>query len=114
MCLEWVKLVLKKKGLAEEVLARFSNFYEGGITIPIINNIPGKPVPNNRLSLRQGDRPSGVWFCYGIDPLLVYLEKRLQGILVHSLPVHGPALHGPRILGTLRYLEPLRYFESLR
>ena len=36
----------------------------------------------------------GVWFCFGIDPLLVYLEKRLQGILVHSLPVEGPALPG--------------------
>ena len=94
MCLEWVKMVLRKKGLAEEVLTRFSNFYEEGITIPIINNISGKPVLNNRLSLRQGDRPSGVWFCYGIDPLLVYLEKRLQGILVHSLPVQGPALQG--------------------
>ena len=41
-----------------------------------------------------GDRPSSVWFCFGIDPLLVYLEKRLQGILIHSLPVHGPALQG--------------------
>ena len=30
------------------------------------------------------------WFAYGIDPLICFLEKRLQGILIHSLPIHGP------------------------
>ena len=94
LCLHWVKLVLEKKGLASEALDRFSNIYSDGITVPVINNIPGKAINNKRLSLRQGDRPSGVWFCYGIDPLLTYLEKRLQGILIYSLPVHGPVLHG--------------------
>jgi hypothetical protein len=94
LCLDWVKLVLRKKGVAEEALARFSNLYEEGITIPVINNLLGKPVLNNRLSLRQEDRPNGVWFCFEIDPLLVYLENRLQGILVHSLPVQGPSLLG--------------------
>ena len=94
LCLEWVKLVLRKKGAAEAALSRFSNLYAEGITIPVINNVPGRSVVNKRLSLRQGDRPSGVWFCYGIDPLLVYLERRLQGILIHSLPVQGPALQG--------------------
>ena len=94
LCLAWVKFVLRKKGLAEAALSRFSNLYDAGITIPVINNIPGRAVANNRISLRQGDRPSGIWFCYAIDPLLVYLEKRLQGILVHSLPVQGPALQG--------------------
>ena len=98
LCLEWVKQVLRKKGIAEAALDRFSNLYKDGITIPVINNVPGKPILNDRLSLRQGDRPSGVWFCYGIDPLLVYLERRLQGILIHSLPVHGPALHGQALL----------------
>ena len=67
LCLDWVKLVLRKKGLAEEALARFSNLYADGISVPIVNNIPGRPVINRRLSLRQGDRPSGVWFCFGID-----------------------------------------------
>ena len=86
-----------KKGLAEEALVRFSSIYREGITIPVINNVPGKAIINKRLSLRQGDRPSGVWFCYGIDPLLVYLEKRLLGILIHSLPVHGPVLQGQAV-----------------
>ena len=103
LCLDWVKMVLQKKGLSEGALARFTNLYKDGITVPVINNIVGKSIPNNRLSLRQGDRPSGVWFCYGIDPLLVYLEKRLQGILIHSLPVHGPVL--PDLPGPLPPLE---------
>ena len=30
------------------------------------------------------------WFAVGIDPLLVYLEKRLTGIPITSLPVAGP------------------------
>jgi hypothetical protein len=94
LCLDCVKLVLKKKGVAEEALARFSNLYANGISIPVVNNVPGSPIVNKRLSLRQGDRPSGVWFCYGTDPLLVYLDKRLQGIPIYSLPVQGPVQPG--------------------
>ena len=94
LCLDWVKKVLERKGLAEEALERFSNLYNNGITIPIVNNIKGGKIRNNRLSLRQGDRPSGIWFCYGIDPLLSYLEKRLTGIPIHSLPVAGPPVQG--------------------
>ena len=30
------------------------------------------------------------WFAYGIDPLLVFLDQNLSGILVSSLPVLGP------------------------
>ena len=45
-------------------------------------------------SLRQGDLPSVYWFSYGIDPLLLYLGKRLQGILLYSTPTLGPTLPG--------------------
>ena len=31
------------------------------------------------------------WFGIGIDPLLGYLEKRLKGIPIISLPISGPA-----------------------
>ena len=85
-------MVLKKKGLAQAALDRFFNIYREGITIPVINNIMGKVMMNRRLSLRQGDRPSGIWFCFGIDPLIMYLERRLRGILIHSVPVLGPVL----------------------
>ena len=98
LCLDWVRKVLEKKGLASEALDRFLNIYNEGISIPVVNNILGPSLINKRFSLRQGNRPSGVWFCYGIDPLLVYLERRLKGILIHSLPVHGPALAGEHFL----------------
>ena len=29
------------------------------------------------------------WFAYGIDPLIDYLDKRLKGILIHSVPIQG-------------------------
>ena len=32
------------------------------------------------------------WFSVAIDPLLVYLQRRLLGINICSLPSHGPAL----------------------
>ena len=33
-------------------------------------------------------------FSYGIDPLLTYLDKRLKGILITSVPVQGPVQPG--------------------
>jgi hypothetical protein len=92
LCLSWVGLVMTKMGLAKEAVSRFFRLYRAGITIPVINNILGDQINNNRLSLRQGDRPSGIWFCFGIEPLLIYLERRLKGILIHSSPVLGPTL----------------------
>ena len=71
LCLDWVRKVLEKKGLAKEALDRFTNLYKEVITIPVINNMFGPNIVTNRLSLRQGDRPSGIWFSFGIDPLLV-------------------------------------------
>ena len=99
LSLDWVRLVLERKGLGGQVISRFLNLYREGFTIPMVNNTLGPRLSNIRLSLRQGDRPSGIWFCYGIDPLLTYLEDRLAGIVIHSLPVSGPAQLGqPAIL----------------
>ena len=62
----------------------------------MVNNIPGAAVKNLRLTLRQGDIPSMELFSFGIDPLLVLLERVLKGILICSTPVYGPRpLHGP-------------------
>ena len=33
------------------------------------------------------------WFAFGINPLLHFLERRLEGITVASLPVLGPVQH---------------------
>ena len=68
----------------------------------MVNNIFGKSIQNHRLSLRQGDVPSMFFFAYGIDPLITFLEKRLTGILITSIPVQGPS---PEQSGPLSYLE---------
>ena len=88
----WVYLVLLKKGLKQEIVNRIMRLYQDSNSIVVVNNILGKSVPNNRGSLRQGDVPSMFWFGVGIDPLLVYLERRLQGIPIISLPQSGPSL----------------------
>ena len=56
----------------------------------VVNNLLGETFLNIRGSLRQGDVPSMFWFATGIDPLLVYLERRLKGIPITSLTVAGP------------------------
>ena len=42
--LVWVLKVMRAKGVCEEVLNRLTNIYDNCITIPVINNIPGKPL----------------------------------------------------------------------
>ena len=90
MVMNWVKLVLARKGMCEEAIARIANLYSDNLSIVVVNNVLGKVIKNTRLSIRQGDKASMEWFTYGIDPIIIYLEKRLQGILIHSTPVQGP------------------------
>ena len=90
MVMLWVFKVLSKKGLSDLVIRRLNNLYKENISIIVVNNILGRVLRNDRLSVRQGDIPSMTWFAYGIDPLLHYLDRRLTGITIHSLPALGP------------------------
>ena len=102
LCMDWVFTVLEKKGLQSEALKRLRRYYEDSTTIPIVNNIPGRKIINKRDTLRQGDCPSSTWFRYGIDPLLAYLDRRLSGIPIHSIPILGPTKkNGPKKLQPL-------------
>ena len=92
LCMDWVFEVLRKKSLQHEAIDRLKRYYNNSITIPIVYNVPGKRFTNTRLTLQQGDCPTSTWFGYGIDPLLVYLDKKLNVILIHSLPVLGPSM----------------------
>ena len=94
LCLDWSYKVLEKKGMPREVIKRLQNLYRENVAVVVVNNIPGKSIKNVRLSLKQGDLPSMHLFSFGIDPLLYYLERRLKGILITSLPVLGPVLPG--------------------
>ena len=90
LVMDWVFLVLRKKGLNEATITRIRNLYSNNITICVVNNILGRSLQNNRMSLRQGDVPSMFWFAYGIDPFLNSLISKLKGIPIYSLPVLGP------------------------
>ena len=92
MVLLWVLEVLRAKGLAEEVIHHLVNLYSNNITIVVVNNILGRKYENKRWSIRQGDRPSSILFCYGIDPHLDWLDKRLHGIPIYRMPAAGPVL----------------------
>ena len=88
--LDWVFKVMRAKGVCEDVISRLSNIYSNCITIPVVNNVPGQPLYNLRGSLRQGCPGSMGWFSVAIDPLLLLLERKLQGIKICSLPALGP------------------------
>ena len=106
MVMSWVKMVLAKKGLCEEALNRATNLYGDSLSIVVVNNVLGRAIPNIRESIRQGDKASMEWFTFGIDPVISYLEKRLTGILIHSLPIQGPV---PRPLSPPLPPQELRY-----
>ena len=92
LVMTWVFAVLKAKGLHPDVIKRLQNLYNDNITVVVVNNMLGRAFTNCRLSLRQGDLPSMFWFAFAIDPLLIYLEKRLTGLPIYKLPVAGPVL----------------------
>ena len=48
------------------------------------NSIPGEGILNIRGTLSQGCPLSINWLIIGRDPLLIYLERRLQGILIST------------------------------
>ena len=114
----WVFMVLKKKGVCELAIERLKNLFEDNLSVIVVNNIEGKCIPNRRLSLRQGDVPSIFFFAYGIDPLITYLEQRLTGILICSMPVLGPTVESAlsaslpaleeryRVISYANYLKP--------
>ena len=88
--MQWVEKVLERKGLHIEVINRIKRYYQYGVTIPLINNTPRETIKNSQKTLRQGDCPSTIWFNYGIDPLILYLHRCLQGIQICNIPVSGP------------------------
>ena len=54
------------------------------------------------MTLRQENCPSSLWFGFAIDPLLIYLSKRLSGIPLIS----NPSL-GPLNINTIKKLDPI-------
>jgi hypothetical protein len=96
--LSWCLKVLEKKGASQYFISRLKNLYSNNLSVIVVNNVLGAAVETVRLTLRQGDVPIMELFCFGIDPLLHRLDRVLQGILIASVPVHGPPTQGmPRL-----------------
>ena len=83
MVLFWAIQVMRRKGMCQEACSRLLNLYKSNFSIIVVNNTPGKCIENVRLTIHQGDKISMEIFTFGIDPVLEYLETRLQGILIH-------------------------------
>ena len=94
LVLSWVWKVLERKGIRQVTKCRLENLFQHGITVPVINSFCRRAILDSRGSLRQGGCGSMEWFAYGIDPLLLFLDRHLTGIPIHSLPVLGPSLEG--------------------
>ena len=75
MCLDWVYMVLEKKGLDSRVINRLKNLYMDNSTIVVVNNIMGKMVKNIRLSLRQGDMHACIYLTMALTLCLPFLRK---------------------------------------
>ena len=90
LTMSFVFKVLVKKGLHKDVIDHLKRIYKDNTTSVCINNVLGNPILNIRLSLRQGDVPSMIFFCFGIDPLLHSLNHSLTGITRLSVPTFGP------------------------
>ena len=90
----WVLKVLKAKGLATEVIHTILNLYSIKLTVVVFNNVQGSCFPNTRWSISQGGRPSWILFCYGLDPHLDWLEKKLRGIPLYTSNFFSPIKTG--------------------
>ena len=84
MVLTWVFQVLEAKGADKKFINTLKNMYDNHLTVVVVNNVQGKCFKNHRWSIRQGDRPSSLLFCFGLDPHLDWLEKRLTGIHIYN------------------------------
>ena len=83
---KWVFQVLEAKGCRDNTIARIRNIYQESLVITVINGIAGHAIHNIRETLKQGCPGSMGFFSVAIDPLLLYLHRRLQGITICSLP----------------------------
>ena len=86
----YVVKALTAKGMLPNFVSRLRRYYTDSSIVPFSNNIQGGRMFNRRLKLRQGDYPSSVRFGYGVDPLILYHEKGLKGILIQSTPLLCP------------------------
>ena len=89
----------------KQFINTLKNLYNNHLTVVVINNIHGKCFPNKRLSIRQGDRPSSLLFCFGLDPHLDWLERRLTGIPIYN-DLFSPS--PPEVYKLIAYVDDVK------
>ena len=78
LVMDWVSLVLEKKGVMNTTINRIKSLYFNNIVICVLNNIMGRSFMYARMPLWQGDVASKLWVAYIIYPFLSYMAKRLS------------------------------------
>ena len=73
--------MLARKGIYETVVKRSRLVCVGSETVVVVNIVLGSIFTYIVGSFRLGDAPSMFWVALGMDPVLIYLERRQKGIL---------------------------------
>ena len=76
-------------------------------TVVVVNNVHGKCFLNIKWSIRQGDRPSSIFFCYGLDPHLDWLESRLTGITIYR-NLFSSTASAPEVFKLIAYVDDVK------
>ena len=91
--------------MRQDNIDRLKSMYDNHLTVVFINNKHGRCFLNKRWSIRQGDRPSSILFCYGLDPHLDWLEARLKGIPIYRDNIFNP---NPEIYKLIAYVDDVK------
>ena len=101
MTVNWVLMVLCKKGCSEQFVRVLQSIYRDSDTFVscIINNEVQERILNKRKNIKQGCHSSTQMYNYASDPLLLKLNKVLKGLVFFRLPTcgpHHPLFGGPK------------------
>ena len=112
MTVDWVLMVLRKKGCSEQFVWVLQSIYRDSDSFVscIINNEVQERILNKRKNIKQGCRSSTQMYNYASDPLLLKLNKVLKGLTYFRLLTSGP--HHP-LFGELNQLRRNSPFSGM-
>ena len=80
--MDWVYLVLRKKGIEQSTIDRLKRLYSDSYTIVVVNNMKGRCFLNIYGSLRQGDKPS---MFIGVELRALYsVTRKVNGDILQT------------------------------
>ena len=107
MTVNWVLMVLCKKGCSEQFVRVLQSIYRDSDTFVscIINNEVQERILNKRKNIKHGCHSSTQMYNYASDPLLLKLNKVLKGLVFFRLPT---PLRWPQASGGEAHLSRVR------